>query len=87
MDVLQLVQESATRDFRSTGRHPGFHRTYSVDFIALLDGEVTLMLDDAETDMKPFDVVIRRGTNHAWVNRGERTALMLAVLLNAGDVD
>ncbi len=64
-------------------RHPGFHRTRSIDFIVLLEGEVTLMLDDDETVMKPFDVVIQRGTNHSWVNRGERTALLMAVLIDA----
>jgi hypothetical protein len=63
------------------GRHPGFHRTESVDFIVLLEGEVTLMLDEDERTMKPFDVVIQRGTNHAWVNYGTTTALMLAVLV------
>lgn len=66
-----------------TARHPGFHCTHSVDFIVLLEGEVTLMLDDEEAVMKPFDVVIQRGTNHSWVNHGERTALMMAVLLDA----
>lgn len=64
------------------GRHPGFHRTRSVDFIVLLEGEVTLMLDEAEVRMKPFDVVVQRGTSHSWVNHGETTALMMAVLVD-----
>lgn len=81
------AQVGAADAYDPTGRHPAFHRTRSVDFIVLLEGEVTLMLDDAETDLKPFDVVVQRGTSHAWVNRGERTALMMAVLLDAGEVD
>lgn len=64
------------------GRHAGFHRTESVDFIVLLEGEVTLMVDDGETPMRPFDVVVQRGTNHSWVNHGETTALMMAVLVD-----
>jgi len=64
------------------GRHPGFHRTDSVDFIVLLEGQITLLLDDDEVCMQPFDVVVQRGTNHAWVNHGETTALMMAVLVD-----
>ena len=64
-------------------RHAGFHRTESVDYIILLQGEVTLMLDDEDVPMQPFDVVIQRGTNHSWVNYGDETATLMAVLLSA----
>jgi mannose-6-phosphate isomerase-like protein (cupin superfamily) len=66
-----------------TQRHPAMHRTKTVDYIVLLSGRITLLLDDAEVDMKPFDVVVQRGTNHAWVNRGTDTARLLAVLVDA----
>ena len=65
------------------GRHPGFHVTRSVDFIVLLEGEVTLMLDEGDVAMKAFDAVVQRGTNHAWVNHGDTPALMMAVLVDA----
>jgi hypothetical protein len=39
-------------------------------------------LDDDEIDLKPFDVVVQRGTNHAWVNRGNIPALLMAVLID-----
>lgn len=65
------------------GRHPGFHKTQSVDYIILLEGEVTLMLDEVDVPMKPYDVVIQRGTNHSWVNYGDTPALMMAVLVDA----
>lgn len=68
------------------GRHAGFHRTKSVDYIILLEGEVTLMLDEVDVPMKQYDVVIQRGTNHSWVNYGETPALMMAVLVD-GDRD
>ena len=64
------------------GRRSGFHRTQSVDFIVLLEGEVTLMLDTGEARLRPFDVVVQRGTSHAWVNTGQTTALMMAVLVD-----
>ena len=64
-------------------RHPSMHRTESVDYIILLQGEVTCLLDVGEVQMKPFDVLIQRGTNHGWVNYGEEPALLVAVLVDA----
>ncbi|WP_415264966.1 cupin domain-containing protein [Pseudomonas serbica] len=59
------------------------HKSATTDYIILLQGAITLVLDDDEVDMKPFDVVIQRGTNHSWVNRGEVDALLMAVLVDA----
>jgi hypothetical protein len=42
-----------------------------------------MLLDKGEVHMKPFDVVIQRGTNHAWVNKGREPALLVAVLVDA----
>ena len=66
-----------------TARSPRMHTTSSVDYVVLLRGEVTLLLDDGEVDLKPFDVVIQRGTNHAWINRGTETAELVGVLVDA----
>ncbi|MNY47280.1 Cupin domain protein [compost metagenome] len=59
------------------------HKSATTDYIILLQGAITLVLDDEEVEMKPFDVVIQRGTNHSWVNRGEVDALLMAVLVDA----
>ncbi len=68
-----------------TSRHPMMHKTETLDAIILITGEVDLLLDDGEArGLKPGDVVIQRATNHAWVNRGRETALLVAVLINAG---
>lgn len=64
-------------------RHPSMHRTDSLDYIVLLKGEVTALLDVGEVHMKPFDVLVQRGTNHGWVNHGEEPALLMAVLIDA----
>ncbi len=64
-------------------RHPGMHRTNSVDYIVCLKGNSTLLLDADEVDLKPGDVVVQRGTNHAWINKGAEPALYLAVLVDA----
>ena len=66
-----------------TTRDPRMHTTKTVDYIILLEGEVTLLLDAEEVDLKPFDVVIQRGTNHAWINKGPTTALLAAILIDA----
>lgn len=65
-----------------TTRHESMHLSPTTDYIVLLSGEITLVLDKEERDLKPFDVVIQRGTNHAWVNRGTEDALLLAVLVD-----
>lgn len=59
-----------------TSRSPVMHKTKTVDYIVVLSGEVTMLLDEGEVDLKPFDVVIQRGTNHAWINRGAEPALL-----------
>ena len=53
------------------------------DYIILLKGDVTLILDEGEIDVKPFDTVVQRGTNHAWRNNGDEPALFIAVLIDS----
>ena len=66
-----------------TTRHPAMHKTKTIDYIILLDGDVTLLLDEDEVRLKPFNVVVQRGTNHAWVNNGDEPALLIAVLIDS----
>ena len=66
-----------------TSRHPGMHKTATVDYIIVLSGEVTMLLDEGEVELQPFDVVIQRGTNHAWINRGSDPAVLAAILVDA----
>lgn len=86
--VMAGIFESlgATHTRVDTRRGPGMHRTKTTDYIILLSGEITLMLDEGEVDLKPFDVVVQRGTNHAWVNRGSTPALLAAILIDAAPV-
>jgi mannose-6-phosphate isomerase-like protein (cupin superfamily) len=81
-----FAKMEATHCRADTSRHPGMHKTRTIDYVVLLSGEVTLMLDEGEVDLKPFDVVVQRGTNHAWVNKGKEPALIAAVLVDAKDV-
>ncbi|KAI7110505.1 hypothetical protein KC352_g36257 [Hortaea werneckii] len=58
------------------------HRTVSLDYGIVLEGEVELVLDSGETrPMKRGDIAIQRGTNHAWRNMSsEKWGRMLYVL-------
>ena len=58
------------------------HRTQSVDYGIVLDGEVVLVLDESETTLRPGDVVVQRGTSHRWENRGTSTARMAFILVD-----
>jgi hypothetical protein len=80
-------QELQRRGCKTTpersAKHPGFHATDTVDYAICLEGEVWAVLDEDETLMRPGDVLIQRGTYHAWSNRSDRVARMLFVLIDA----
>ena len=63
-------------------RHPAMHKTKTIDYIILLEGDVTLVLDEDEVRLKPFDVVVQRGTNHAWINNGKKPATLILSLIH-----
>ena len=66
-------------------RHPFMHRTNSVDYAIIVKGEINMLLDDTEVHLKAGDVVVQRGTNHAWSNQGKETCLIAFVLIDAVD--
>jgi len=78
--VFAEIEASHTRV--DTRRHPAMHKTRSLDYGILLSGRIHLLLDEGEVEMKPFDVVIQRGTNHGWVNPGSEPALMAFILID-----
>lgn len=59
------------------------HQTPTLDYIIILSGELYLIVEDGETLLKPGDIVIQRGTNHAWSNRSTEPCIQLAVLIDA----
>jgi mannose-6-phosphate isomerase-like protein (cupin superfamily) len=64
-------------------RHAGFHRTKSLDYIFVMEGELYCLLDEGEVLLKAGDFLIQRGTNHAWSNRSNKRVLILGVMLDA----
>ncbi|MDA9353418.1 cupin domain-containing protein [Gammaproteobacteria bacterium] len=89
MDIMQDIAADAFEKIGAahhridTTKHPAMHKTETIDYIILLKGDVTLILDQEEVDIKPFDVVVQRGTNHSWVNNGSDPALLIAVLIDS----
>ncbi len=77
----RFAQFGASHELRDQNRHPAMHQTEALDIICLISGEASLILDDSETRLKPGQIVIQRGTSHAWTAHGG-PALFLAVLID-----
>lgn len=58
------------------------HRTESIDYGIVLEGEITLVLDDSEVVAKAGDIIVQRGTDHAWANRSDRVARVAFILVD-----
>jgi quercetin dioxygenase-like cupin family protein len=74
------IYEDAAHD--KGARHPGMHTTDTVDYAIILEGEIWAVMDEGETLMRAGDVLIQRGTNHAWANRSRKTARIAFVLID-----
>ena len=67
----------------ATRRHPGMHRTDTVDYCVVLSGEIWAVLDEGEVLLRAGDCLIQRGTNHAWSNRSDAPCTIAFVLVAA----
>jgi len=85
-ELFKAMGNESASTFGRGGSHPLMHRTETVDYAVVLDGEIYMMLDDSEVKLTTGDVVIQRGTNHAWSNRSGKSVRMLYVLID-GEFD
>ena len=69
--------------YRTSADHPGMHATNTVDYVVIVRGELTLVLQDGECTLRAGDVVVDRGVAHAWENRGTEPVVLVAVLVDA----
>jgi mannose-6-phosphate isomerase-like protein (cupin superfamily) len=58
------------------GKRTVMHRTRTLDYVVVIKGEIVLVLDDSEVTLRAGDVVVQRGTDHAWENRSSQPARM-----------
>jgi quercetin dioxygenase-like cupin family protein len=85
-EVFKAMGNEGASTFSQNRRHPFMHRTETIDYAVVLEGEVVMLLDEEEVHLKAGDVVIQRGTNHAWSNRSDKPVKMLYVLID-GEFD
>jgi hypothetical protein len=86
--LFSAVGLEKNADHHRPGRHPLMHRTESIDYGIVLSGEIVLLLDDSEVTLKEGDIVVQRGTIHAWTNRTDRICRMAFILTDgAFDAD
>jgi mannose-6-phosphate isomerase-like protein (cupin superfamily) len=85
--VVDLPPDKVTREHLATQPVPGmekdgFHQTPTIDFVMILDGDLTLELDDGSVELHAGDCVVQQGTRHAWRNRSDRPVRMAVVVLS-----
>ncbi len=68
---------------KDASRHPGMHRTATVDYAIVLSGEIWALMDEGETLLRTGDVLVQRGTNHAWSNRSDAPCQVAFILIAA----
>ncbi len=62
--------------------HPFMHRTRSIDYAIVLEGEIDMLLDDSEVHLEAGDILVQQGTNHAWVNNSGKMCRIAFVLID-----
>jgi len=80
-EAFTQIGDAAASTVQARSPHPLMHRTESVDYGIVIEGECTLVLDAGEVELRRGSVVVQRGTNHAWANRSGRVCRMLFVLV------
>jgi mannose-6-phosphate isomerase-like protein (cupin superfamily) len=78
---------AASRHGSGASNHPFMHRTETVDYGIVLEGEIVLIVDEGETLVKAGDIVIQRGTNHGWSNRSGRNCRVAFILIDGTFTD
>lgn len=81
-EAFASIGDRAASTVRADSPHPLMHRTQTLDFGIVIEGELVLVLDTEERHLLPGDVVVQRGTNHAWANRSDRPCRIAFVLLD-----
>lgn len=71
----------------AASRHPYMHRTQSIDYGIVLEGEITLIVDEGETVVRTGDIVVQRGTNHGWANRSGKNCRIAFILIDGQFTD
>ncbi len=63
-------------------RHAHMHKTETIDYGIVLEGEIVLIMDEGETTVRAGDIVIQQGTNHGWANRTDKNCRIAFILID-----
>ncbi|MBM5812942.1 MAG: cupin domain-containing protein [Gammaproteobacteria bacterium] len=63
--------------------HPGMHATDTIDYSIVVEGEITLVLDEEQVVLRAGDLLVQGGVSHTWINHTDRPVRMLGVLVGA----
>ncbi|MBX3099547.1 MAG: cupin domain-containing protein [Salinibacterium sp.] len=85
-DEIGGHEEREAGSEHSSSKHFWFHRTESIDYAVVLEGEITLLVDEGESTLKAGDVAIQRATAHAWSNRTDKVARVMFVLVGTDPI-
>ncbi|WP_066723228.1 cupin domain-containing protein [Sphingomonas pituitosa] len=91
--IRNMTPEEARAHFAEVGagsasahgegaRHALMHRTETIDYGIVLEGELVLIMDEGETTVRAGDIVIQRGTNHGWSNRSDKNCRIAFILID-----
>jgi len=92
--IRNMTAEEATAHFAEVGagaasnaakagaRHALMHRTETIDYGIVIEGELVLIMDEGETTVRAGDIVIQRGTNHGWANRSDTNCRIAFILID-----
>lgn len=85
----QFAEVGAESASTNTGdaRHPHMHRTETIDYGIVLEGEITLLVDIGEVTVRAGDIVVQRGTNHGWANRSGKNCRIAFILIDGEFAD
>jgi mannose-6-phosphate isomerase-like protein (cupin superfamily) len=85
LKMIQAIGLAPEGPSRERPRDPAMHRTRTMDYAVILSGEIDMLLDDSEVHLRAGDVLVQRGTNHAWVNRSDAPCQVAFILVDAKD--
>jgi len=78
--LLRIIELYPPQD---GGKRTVMHRTKTLDYVVMIEGEAVLVLDDTELTLTKGDVIVQRGTDHAWENRSDKVARMAFIHIAA----
>lgn len=78
----EIGAESASSHSGEGSKHAHMHRTETIDYGIVLEGEIVLIVDEGETTVRAGDIVVQRGTNHGWANRTNQNCRIAFILID-----